>query len=263
MIYKDIFLNKIKILNILNIKKIFVNKVGIKNLYYPFIFNNNKGKLNRSNGVWNVSVSLNKYKRGIHMSRIIYILNKLLLKPLNITYFCKFYRFFRSKMLSNDFFFQLSFIYFIKKISPVTNYKSFLNYKVTFLFEKINIFSNFILKIVVPLNSLCPCSKYVSIYNAHNQRIYVSLFISSKKKYININDIVNRVEKHSSISLWAILKRSDEKYFTEFSYKNPKFVEDLTRNLFFEFKNYKFFLKIENLESIHNHNVYSYIKKFF
>lgn len=193
------------------------------------------------------------------MSRFIYILNRLLNKFINFKNFFKIYKFFTFRLSSNDFFAQVSFIYFIKKISPISFNHNLLNYKVTFFLNKNNLFETFILKLIIPVNTLCPCSKKISIFNSHNQRSYISLFLFLKKN-ININKIIKKIENQASISLWSILKRNDEKYFTEFSYNNPKFIEDLSRNIYKDFKKFNFFFKIENLESIHNHNVYSFCK---
>ncbi len=195
------------------------------------------------------------------MSRIIFILNKLIVKPLNIKYFYNSYKLFEKNLESDDIFIQVSFIYFLRKFSPITNYKTLYNYKLTLLLEKKNISLNIFIKIIVTINSLCPCSKLISLFNAHNQRSFISFFFIIKKKKIHINNFIKILENQSSSSLWSILKRKDERYITEFSYKNPKFIEDLIRNICFCFKNKSFFLKIENLESIHNHDVYSLLKK--
>ncbi|ALP70007.1 GTP cyclohydrolase I type 2 [Candidatus Nasuia deltocephalinicola] len=258
--YSDIFFIKYNILNIININKIFINRVGIKNYYQPFIFDDNSNKLQKILGLWNIGNSVQNYKRGVHMSRFLYILNKFLNKIISLKLIFKFYKFFNINN-SNDFFLQLSFIYFIKKISPISLNSGLMNYKITLFLKKNNIFKNFLLKLIVPINTLCPCSKSISLYNAHNQRSYVSIFILLKKN-LNIYKLLYYIEKQSSISLWSFLKRVDEKYFTEYSYNNPKFIEDLTRSIYNKFKKFKFFLKLENLESIHNHNVYSFCKNF-
>ncbi len=196
------------------------------------------------------------------MSRIVFILNKLLFKPLSLKYFYNFYKIFVKNLESNDIFIQVCFLYFIKKISPLTNFKTLYSYKISFLLEKKNLLLNLFIKIVITANSLCPCSKIISFSNAHNQRCFISFFIIAKKKNVYINNFIRILENQSSSSLWSILKRSDEKYVTEFSYKNPKFIEDLIRNIYFCFKKKNFFLKIENSESIHNHDVYALSKKF-
>ncbi|BEH03903.1 GTP cyclohydrolase FolE2 [Candidatus Nasuia deltocephalinicola] len=262
MIYKNIYFKKSIISSILNIHKIFISRVGLKNIYYPFVFDNFNGKLQRLIGLWNIGISVLAGKRGVHMSRFLSVLDNVLIKSLNIINFFKIHKHFLKKLHSNDISVQLSFIYFLRKLTPITIKNSLLNYKITLFFEKINIFQNFILKIIIPLNSLCPCSKYISYFNAHNQRCYVTFFLFLKKNVIDLNKLINLLELQSSSSLWSLLKRRDEKYFTEFSYKNPKFIEDFSRNIFFEFKKKKFFLKIENLESIHNHDVYSYLKNY-
>lgn len=263
MFYNNIFLNKNKINKIINIHKKCIDRVGLKNLSYPFIFDNNKGKLQRASGMWNIGISLLKYKRGIHMSRLVSILDFLLLKNLNLKYFFNFHKFFLYEIWSNDLTLQVSFMYFLKKYSPIKNCVGLLNYKLTLFFEKNNIFLSRLFKIVVPVNSLCPCSKSISSFNSHNQRSYVSFFLFLiKNKNVDIDKIIHYIEDNSTLSLWSVLKRNDEKYFTEFSYRNPKFVEDITRNIFHYFKKKNFFLKIENMESIHNHNVYTYLRNF-
>ncbi len=196
------------------------------------------------------------------MSRIIFILNKLLFKPLSLKYFYNSYKIFVKNLESNDIFIQVCFLYFLKKISPLTKLKTLYNYKLTFLLEKRNLLLNFFIRIVTVVNSLCPCSKLISFSNAHNQRCLISFFFIIKKKNFYINNFIKILENQSSSSLWSILKRKDERYITEFSYKNPKFIEDLIRNIYFCFKKKNFFLKIENLESIHNHDVYALSKKF-
>ncbi len=196
------------------------------------------------------------------MSRIIFILNKLLFRPLDLRYFYNFYKIFVKNLESNDIFIQVCFLYFLKKISPLTNFKILNSYKVSFLLEKKNLLLNFFMKIIIIVSSLCPCSKIISFSNAHNQRCFISFFFIIKKKNIYINNFIKILENQSSSSLWSMLKRSDEKYVTEFSYKNPKFIEDLVRNIYSCFKKKNFFLKIENLESIHNHDVYALLRKF-
>lgn len=135
------------------------------------------------------------------MSRIIFILNKLIIKPLNLKYFYNFYKIFVKKIESNDIFIQVSFLYFLKKISPITNYKTLYNYKLTFLLEKKNLLLNIFIKIIAHVNSLCPCSKLISFYNAHNQRCFISFFLIIKKKKIQINNVIKILEDQSSSSL--------------------------------------------------------------
>ncbi|ASS47083.1 GTP cyclohydrolase I type 2 [Candidatus Nasuia deltocephalinicola] len=261
MIYKNIFLKKKELNNILNIYRKSINNVGVNNLYYPFIFDSGN-KLQKTIGIWNISLYLKKFKRGAHMSRIFFFLEKYKNIPLNIKLFLKIYKILMYKLESNDINIQVTFIYFIKKISPISKNISLMNYKLSFFFKRINIQNIFFLKIIIPVINLCPCSKNISYYNAHNQRSKVYVYLNIYKN-ININKTINYIENESSSEIWSLLKRNDEKYITEFSYNNPKFVEDIIRNILLKIKNNNlksFLIKVENYESIHNHNVYSLIK---
>lgn len=262
MIYRNIFFLKNELINILYIYKSSINNVGVNNLYYPFIFDSGIF-LQKTIGLWNINLNLNKNKRGAHMSRIFIFLEKYRNIPLNIKSFFNIYKFLILKLESNDISLQVSFLYFLKKISPISKMYSLMNYKISLLFKRINIENKFCVKIIVPVNNLCPCSKNISKYNAHNQKSNIYIYLNIKKK-ININEIIKCVENESSSEIWGLLKRTDEKYITEFSYNNPKFVEDIIRNILSKIKKSylnSFLIKVENFESIHNHNVYSLIKK--
>lgn len=135
------------------------------------------------------------------MSRMIFVLNKLLFKPLNLKYFYNFYKIFVKNLESNDVFIQVCFLYFLKKISPVTRFKTLYSYKLIFLLEKKNLLLNFFIKIIITVNTLCPCSKIISFSNAHNQRCFISFFFIIKKKNIFINNFIKILENQSSSSL--------------------------------------------------------------
>lgn len=261
--YKNIYLFKNELKNIIYIYKKSINNVGINNLYYPFIFDSGKN-IQKTVGLWDISVFLNKFKRGIHMSRFFIFLEKYKNIPLNIKSFFNIYKLLMLNLESNSLSIKLSFIYFLKKKSPISKLNSLLNYKISLIFKRINIEDIFIIKLNIPLSNLCPCSKYISKYNAHNQKSNVLVYIEVIKNF-NIEEIINLIEKESSSQIWSLMKRNDEKYITEFSYNNPKFIEDIIRNIYYKIKKNKInliFIKIENYESIHNHNVYSLINNF-
>ena len=151
----------------------------------------------------------------------------------------------------------------MKKKAPVSRVESLMDYDVSFIGEMIDGKVVNTTKVIVPVTSLCPCSKKISKYGAHNQRAHVTLTLETKG-FIWIEDIIELVEKQASCELYGILKRPDEKYVTEKAYENPKFVEDIVRDIATDLKAnnkvLKYTIESENFESIHNHSAYALIK---
>jgi GTP cyclohydrolase I len=158
---------------------------------------------------------------------------------------------------------EITFPYFIKKAAPVTGSEGLMEYKCTFK-GSLNKGSDLVIMIHVPISTLCPCSKEISDYGAHNQRGEVRLQIRFKK-FVWIEDLIKLVEQSASSEVFSVLKREDEKYVTERAYNNPAFVEDIVREIAFKLEkdtNITWFaVESENYESIHNHNAYAYIEK--
>ena len=158
---------------------------------------------------------------------------------------------------------EMTFPYFMNKSAPISGVKSLLDYEVSFIGQIIN--DKFIntTKVIVPVTSLCPCSKKISDYGAHNQRSHVTVTVQTND-FVWIEDIIETIEKQASSELYGLLKRPDEKYVTEKAYDNPKFVEDMVRDIANELKKNKkidnFIVESENFESIHNHSAYALIK---
>ena len=156
------------------------------------------------------------------------------------------------------------FRYFIKKTAPATKVQSLLDYTVTFIGEIKDGVSNLKVKVLVPVTSLCPCSKKISSYGAHNQRSHVTVTVNIKE-FIWIEEIIDVVEKEASSELYALLKRPDEKHVTELAYDNPKFVKDMVRDIASHFSDderiTEYVVESENFESIHNHSAYAQIHK--
>ena len=159
---------------------------------------------------------------------------------------------------------EMSFPYFIEKAAPVTGVKSLLDYEVTFTGTLTDDPISLEVKVVVPVTSLCPCSKQISDYGAHNQRSHVTVRVSSTK-FVWIEEIIDIVEKEASCELYGLLKRPDEKYVTERAYENPKFVEDMVRDVASKLNEDdridSYIVESENFESIHNHSAYALIEK--
>jgi GTP cyclohydrolase I len=152
----------------------------------------------------------------------------------------------------------------VSKKAPVTGVESLLDYEVTFIGEIRHGEPTLEIKVVVPVTSLCPCSKQISAYGAHNQRSHVTVQVRTRG-YIWIEELIEMVEKEASSELFGLLKRPDEKYVTERAYDNPKFVEDLVRDVATRLNEDDrigaYVVEAENFESIHNHSAYALIER--
>ena len=158
----------------------------------------------------------------------------------------------------------MTFPYFVNKAAPVSGVQSLMDYQVTLIGEIIKGEPRTNIKITIPVTSLCPCSKKISDYGAHNQRSHVTVNVRIRG-FIWIEDLIDLVEKEASSELYGLLKRPDEKYVTERAYDNPKFVEDMVRDIAIKLNNDKriaaYTVESENFESIHNHSAYAMIEK--
>jgi GTP cyclohydrolase I len=159
---------------------------------------------------------------------------------------------------------EMSFPYFVEKAAPVSGVKSLMDYEVTFIAQVLKGERCFAMKVLVPATSLCPCSKKISDYGAHNQRSHVTV-TAHTKSFVWIEEIIDLVEKQVSSELYGLLKRPDEKYVTERAYDNPKFVEDMVRDvaavLNRDERITRYVVESENFESIHNHSAYALIER--
>ena len=159
---------------------------------------------------------------------------------------------------------EMTFPYFINKAAPVSGVRSLMDYEVTFVGEIADGSYGFTMKVVVPVTSLCPCSKGIADYGAHNQRSHVTI-TARTRGFVWIEDLVRVCEEQASCELYGLLKRPDEKYVTERAYDNPKFVEDLVRDvasvLNADDRIDAYAVESENFESIHNHSAYALIER--
>jgi GTP cyclohydrolase I len=159
---------------------------------------------------------------------------------------------------------EIEFPYFMSKRSPVSRKTSLMDYVARFDAAAYGAKTDFVLTVKVHVTTLCPCSKAIAKYGAHNQRGEVTVALRFKK-IVWIEDVIDIVEASASSELYALLKRQDEKHVTERAYDNPVFVEDLVRNVALKLKAHPlvtwFKVEAENFESIHNHNAYACIEK--
>jgi len=161
---------------------------------------------------------------------------------------------------------EMEFPYFVNKEAPISKVKSLMDYQVSFLGEITGSDTDVMVKVVVPVTSLCPCSKNISDYGAHNQRSHVTVTVRADS-FIWIEDIIDMVEDEASCEIFGLLKRPDEKFVTEKAYDNPKFVEDIVRDIAARLNDdtriNAYTVESENFESIHNHSAYALISKGF
>jgi GTP cyclohydrolase I len=236
--------------------------VGVKNLKYPIALKDKEKEIQHTIATISMTVDLPMHFKGTHMSRFVEILqNKQ--REIQIDSVYNILEEMQKKLHANAAHIEMEFTYFREKKAPVSGKPSLLDYRVKFHAIKNQDRKDFVMTVVVPVTTLCPCSKNLSDYGAHNQRGEVNVALRFTDM-VWIEDVIAIVEKSSSSELYTLLKREDEKFVTERAYDNPVFVEDLVRNIVLELKKEKniiwFSVEAENFESIHNHNAYAMIE---
>ncbi|MDM8550782.1 GTP cyclohydrolase FolE2 [Desulfobacterales bacterium HSG2] len=243
-------------------RNIPIDKVGIKNLRYPITV------LDRKNGFQHTIASISMYVdlperyKGTHMSRFVEMLHLFRLE-ISLKRFSEILQQMKECLNAASAHVEVTFPYFLEKESPVSKVPGLMDYTCRFVGSsdhegKVDIIS----EVVVPVTSVCPCSKEISDFGAHNQRGEVR--VSTRfRKFIWIEDLIETVESCASCEVYSVLKRVDEKWVTERGFENPKFVEDIVRDVAGKLKeddNITWFaVSVENFESIHNHSAYAYI----
>jgi len=200
--------------------------------------------------------------KGTHMSRFVEILHGE--REISVESFRVMLEKMTERLEAETGHIEMTFPYFVSKKAPISGVESLMDYEVTFIGEIKEGVEVFTLKVVVPVTSLCPCSKKISERGAHNQRSHVTV-AARINTFVWIEDLIDRVEDQASSELWGLLKRPDEKYVTEHAYDNPKFVEDMVRDIAAELnadpRIDAYVVESENFESIHNHSAYAMIAK--
>jgi GTP cyclohydrolase I len=245
-------------------RKIPIDKVGIKGLKYPVKVQDKTRGIQSTVAEISMYVDLPHQFKGTHMSRFVEILNTSRTR-VSLESLTTILGDMKKILGAESSHIEIKFPYFIEKKAPSTGAKGLMDYTCTISGStdaKNN--TDIILKVAVPVTSVCPCSKEISEYGAHNQRGEV-LVNTRFKKFIWIENIVEIVENSASCDIFSVLKREDEKFVTEKAYNNPKFVEDIARDIakvLLDDKNITWFsVSAENFESIHNHSAYAYIEK--
>jgi GTP cyclohydrolase I len=249
--------------NRVDTRKIDINKVGIKDIRHPISIQNQDGTIQHTIGQFNMYVDLPHDQKGTHMSRFVALLNEEC-NLLDTRTFGEIIARMTKRLEEKTGYIEVSFPFFLRKKAPVSGVESTLDYEVLLKGRWQNGKAETITTVVIPVTSLCPCSKKISDYGAHNQRSHVTLSVLSSP-HIWIEELISLAEKEASSEIFALLKRPDEKQITEQAYDNPKFVEDIVRDIANDLNNdervqyYK--VETENFESIHNHSAYALIEQ--
>jgi len=244
-------------------RKLAIDKVGIKGIRHPIQIMQRVGGVQHTVAMFNMYVGLPHQFKGTHMSRFVEILNAHE-REITVETFKVMLREMVDKLEAQDGRIEMTFPYFIDKAAPVSGVRSLMDYEVTFIGEILKGRQHFAMKVLVPVTSLCPCSKKISDYGAHNQRSHVTV-TADTGDFVWIEDVIRIAEEQASCELFGLLKRPDEKYVTERAYDNPKFVEDMVRDvaalLNLEDRITRYVVESENFESIHNHSAYALIER--
>jgi len=253
----------IDIQNLKDERHVNIQKVGVKGLKYPITVLDKTRKTQQVNATISMYVSLLHHFKGTHMSRFVEVLNEIR-EQVNIRTFRDILEKIRVKLHAEAAHIEIEFPYFIEKTAPRSGARSMMEYHCRFLGTCDHTGMDFIVGVDVPVTTVCPCSRAISLVGAHNQRSIVTVLVRFHK-FFWIEDLIKLIEASASSEVYSLLKRVDEKYVTEQGYNNPMFVEDIVRNVAvrlnqdFNFLWYK--VEAENFESIHNHNAYAYVEK--
>ncbi|HDM09286.1 MAG TPA: GTP cyclohydrolase I FolE2 [Desulfobacteraceae bacterium] len=244
-------------------RNIDIDQVGVKGIRYPITVRDKDMGKQQTVAEINMYVNLPRTYKGTHMSRFVEILNEYN-RRISIQNFSDILEEMKKRLNAESAHMEITFPYFINKPAPVTGTEGLMEYRCTFKGSLNSKGSDLIAMIHVPICTLCPCSKEISNYGAHNQRGEVRLQVRFKK-FVWLEDLIRLVEDSASCDVYSVLKREDEKYVTEKAYDNPRFVEDIVREIALKLNNDPnitwFAVESENFESIHNHNAYAYVEK--
>ncbi len=255
-----------KVVDIQNLgdkQNIEIDKVGIKGIKYPILVLDKFHKVQHTIGTFNMYVALPHHFKGTHMSRFIEILNEYQ-GEINIKNLHLILERMRKRLNARSSHIEVEFPYFIEKKAPVSKAKGIMEYTCKFLGSCSEGERDLCVGVEVPVTTLCPCSREISIKGAHNQRSKVTVKLRFKK-FFWIEDLIELIEESASAPVYSLLKRPDERFITELAYENPMFVEDVVRAVAKRLEQDEnitwFSVESENIESIHNHNVYALVER--
>jgi len=244
-------------------RRIPINRVGIKEVRHPVRVKDRAVGEQHTIASFNMYVSLPHDFKGTHMSRFVEILHEHE-REISVDSFRAMLEEMTERLEADAGHLEMSFPFFVMKKAPVSGVESLLDYQATLIGERARGRTQMWSRVVVPVTSLCPCSKEISAYGAHNQRSHLTIR-ARLRSHMWLEELIDIAEAEASCELYGILKRPDEKFVTERAYDNPKFVEDLVRDvavrLNAEPRVGAYRVEAENFESIHNHSAYALIER--
>jgi GTP cyclohydrolase I len=244
-------------------RELRIDKVGVRGLRFPIQIRDKAHSVQNTVATIGLFVDLPKEFKGTHMSRFIEVLNAHG-NIIHVENIADILRAMQQKLNAATAHLEMEFPFFMSKKSPVSRHESLMDYVARFDASACGAETDFVLTVKTRVTTLCPCSKAIAEYGAHNQRGEVTVAIRFSK-IVWIEDVIAMVEASASSELYALLKRQDEKAVTERAYENPVFVEDLVRNVALRLNAHPlvtwYKVEAENFESIHNHNAYACIEK--
>ncbi|MBX3633984.1 MAG: GTP cyclohydrolase I FolE2 [Rubrivivax sp.] len=243
-------------------RHVAIQRVGVKDLRYPLQLKV-AGAVQSTAAHWTLDVALPAERKGTHMSRFVAWLDALDL-PLDAATLRERHAAMLELLDASEGRIEAAFAFFLRKRAPVSGLASLLDYQGRWIAETRDGRTAVWAEVAVPVKSLCPCSKEISDYGAHNQRSLVTLRVELLAP-VEWHELVRFAEDEASSELWPMLKRADEKWVTERAYENPKFVEDLVRDVALRLNGDarigRYSVDVENFESIHNHSAYARIER--
>jgi GTP cyclohydrolase I len=243
-------------------RRLPINRVGIKDIRHPVRVKDRSAGEQHTVATFAMYVQLPHNFKGTHMSRFVEILHHE--REISVESFGSMLAEMTQRLDATAGHIEMSFSFFVMKKAPVTGVESLMDYQASLIGELRDGKTQMWVRVVVPVTSLCPCSKKISDYGAHNQRSHITIR-ARLREHLWIEELIDIAEQEASCELYGILKRPDEKYVTERAYDNPKFVEDIIRDvagrLNKEERIAAYVVETENFESIHNHSAYAQIKR--
>jgi Uncharacterized conserved protein len=244
-------------------RQIPIQRVGIRGVRHPMLVAGADGQAQPTVATWTLTVALPATEKGTHMSRFVALLEQYRTQPMTPARFCEMAREMLPLLHAERGDITAAFPYFIDKAAPVSGVRSLMDYELQWVARAQGDDVEFEMSVQVPVTSLCPCSKTISDYGAHNQRSHVTVH-AVVREGVSADELIRLVEAEASCELWGLLKRPDEKYVTERAYDNPKFVEDLVRDVAAKLRDHpgivRYRVEAENFESIHNHSAYAVVE---
>jgi GTP cyclohydrolase I len=245
-----------------DLRNTVIQRVGVKSVTYPVRVATEDG-VQSSVATIDMYVGLPAHVKGTHMSRFLEVLEAFD-APLSAETLAQLMAVMLERLGAESGVIEMRMPYFVRKTAPVSGVKSLLDYELTLSAEQTNGHLSVTQKILTPVTSLCPCSKEISLYGAHNQRSHIIIAATlAEGAVLPVQDLIDIAEASASCQLWGLLKRPDEKYVTERAYENPKFVEDLVRDIAVALsadpRVARYEVSSENFESIHNHSAFAWL----